>query len=76
MLQSRFGLASITDMATGAVVDQMVLDQQAADAAAALAAQQTTVAKPSFNPLLLIALAGGAYWLYARKRKGLTSGIL
>ena len=64
-----FGLSSITDMSTGQLTDQIVLDQQAADAAALAAATAAATPKtPSMLPLLLlVAAAGGAYWWFVMK---------
>ena len=66
-----FGLSAISDMSTGQMTDQIVLDQQAADAATALAAVQAPTS--SMLPLLLlVAAAGAGYWWFVVKGKSVS----
>jgi hypothetical protein len=68
-----FGLSAISDMSTGQLTDQIVLDQQAADAATALAAQQAATPTSSVLPLLLlVAAAGVGYWWFIMKGKSVS----
>ena len=71
------GLAAISDMSTGVLVDPIVSDYQAQQAAAqATAAKATT---PTASPLLWVALLGGgayAWYKYGDRIKATLKGGL
>ena len=66
MLYGIAGLGNQVDMATGQLTDQIVLDYQAQQAAAALAAQ--TPPKPNYTPYLIVAALAGGYWWYTKNK--------
>jgi hypothetical protein len=72
-----YGLAAITDMQTGQVTDQIVLDQQAADAQAAATAQAAQLAaqQAPMRTALTVGLLGGAAWVWWKYGKQIQQAL-